>query len=112
MLFKERADGPTPNGGSYSEIYYRDDDGNPVDKEVATRCEIVEHDADGMFISSTLGFLEKKKNKNALFGAGRSIYSSEAPGDCECTSHSVIEHIVHIDGVTGSSPVATTCIPA
>lgn len=61
MLFKERADGPTPNGGSYSEINYRDDDGNPVDKEVATRCEIVEYDADGMFISSTLGFLEKKK---------------------------------------------------
>ena len=29
----------------------------------------------------------------------------------ECTSHSVIEHIVHIDGVTGSSPVATTTNP-
>lgn len=61
MLFKERADGPTPNGGSYSEIYYRDDDGNPADKKEATRFEIVEYDADGGFISSTLGFLEKKK---------------------------------------------------
>ena len=61
MLFKERAVGPTPNGGSYSEIYYRDDNGNPADKEVATRCEIVEYDAEGRAIRSTLGFLEKKK---------------------------------------------------
>ena len=29
-------------------------------------------------------------------------------GCYECTTHSVIEHIVHIDGVTGSSPVQTT----
>ncbi len=27
---------------------------------------------------------------------------------CECTSPTLTEHIVHIDGVTGSSPVATT----
>ena len=41
--------------------------------------------------------------------------SSEKPykpfrafGDCECTPPTLTEHIVHIDGVTGSSPVATT----
>ena len=61
MICKERTDGPTPNGGSYSEIYYRDDDGNPADKKAATRCEIVEYDAEGRIISSTLGFLGKKR---------------------------------------------------
>ncbi len=66
MIYKERAEGPTPNGGSYSEIYYRDDDGNPADKEMATRCEIVEYDAGGRAISSTLGFLKKKKKRPAI----------------------------------------------
>ena len=28
-----------------------------------------------------------------------------------CKLASMVEHIVHIDGVTGSSPVATTTIP-
>ena len=28
-----------------------------------------------------------------------------------CKGATMVEHIVHIDGVTGSSPVATTTIP-
>ncbi len=61
MLFKERVDGPTPNGGSYSEIFYRDDEGNPVDEAEATRFEIVEYDENGRFLFSTIGFIEKMK---------------------------------------------------
>ncbi|MBR2566908.1 MAG: hypothetical protein IKE29_20160 [Paenibacillus sp.] len=33
------------------------------------------------------------------------------PPICLCKLASMAEHIVHIDGVTGSSPVATTKIP-
>ncbi len=65
MIYKERADGPTPNGGSYSEIYYRDDDGNSADKDVATRFEIVEYDENDRRISSTYGFLKQKKRKKS-----------------------------------------------
>jgi hypothetical protein len=40
-------DGPTPNGGVKSRICYSDDDGNLVDKEVATRARIVEYNEAG-----------------------------------------------------------------
>ena len=33
----ERYNRPTPNGGDYSEIFYMDDNGNYVDKKVATK---------------------------------------------------------------------------
>lgn len=39
--------GPTPNGGVSSTIYYKDDNGNPADKSVATAAEVVEYDAKG-----------------------------------------------------------------
>lgn len=60
MFCKERADRPTPNGGSYSEIYYQDNDDKAADKEIAIRCEIIEYDTEGKFKSSILYFLEKK----------------------------------------------------
>lgn len=50
-----RIDGRTPNGGDYSEIHYFDDENNPVDKAVATKCVIRECRADGELISETWG---------------------------------------------------------
>lgn len=43
----ERRKGKTPNGGVASVCYYRDDEGRPVDKSLATRMEIHELDDDG-----------------------------------------------------------------
>ena len=53
MIFKERANGPTPNGGSYSEIYYRDDEGNPADSKrfILTRYELFLHSKTPTFTS-------------------------------------------------------------
>lgn len=53
----ERFEGPTPNGGVASEIFYQDESGQPVPKELATRCEIVELDADGNQVARTYGTL-------------------------------------------------------
>lgn len=47
--------GKTPNGGDYSEIYYFDADGNPVDADVAVRCMIRECAADGTLINEIWG---------------------------------------------------------
>lgn len=46
-MAEERIEGPTPNGGAYSIAYWRDDNGNPVDREQATKVEIVEYDEAG-----------------------------------------------------------------
>jgi len=35
-------------------------------------------------------------------------HMGDDPPICLCKLASMVEHIVHIDGVTGSSPVATT----
>ena len=45
MASSERKDGPTPNGGAYSIVYFQDEQGNPVEKEQATKMEAVEFDA-------------------------------------------------------------------
>lgn len=50
MATYERVDEPTPNGGDYSEIYYYDDAGNPVDGEKATRCFLRECKKDGTLV--------------------------------------------------------------
>ena len=55
MATHERIDGPTPNGGVYSEIYYFDSNGNPVDEEKAARCVIRECDKNGNLIHETWG---------------------------------------------------------
>ena len=36
---------------------------------------------------------------------------NDDPLICLCKLATIVEHIVHIDGVTGSSPVATTTNP-
>lgn len=53
----ERIEGPTSNGGVASMIHYQDDDGQPVPRDHATRCEIVELDAEGDHVGRTYGSL-------------------------------------------------------
>ena len=55
----ERRDKPTPNGGDYSEIFYYDDDGNSVDKTVATKAVIREYKADGTVINEIFADFSK-----------------------------------------------------
>ena len=50
-MTSERKNHPTPNGGDYSEIFYFDDDGNRVDKAVATKAVIRECKKDGTLIN-------------------------------------------------------------
>jgi len=49
-MTSERRDGPTPKGGDYSEMFYFDDDGNSVDKTVATKVIVRECKNDGTLI--------------------------------------------------------------
>ena len=56
----ERLNEPTPNGGDYSEIYYYDKDGNPVDAEQAERCVIRECKNDGSLVGETIGMIQAK----------------------------------------------------
>jgi len=55
MVSYEKHIGPTPNGGDYSEIYYFDDAGKPVDKEQATQCVIRECLNDGTLVGEING---------------------------------------------------------
>ncbi len=55
MITKEDHEGPTPNGGVRSTIYYQGADGQPADRDAATRCVIVEYDAQGEEIQRTYG---------------------------------------------------------
>ena len=57
MATSERHVGKTPNGGVESVAYFKDADGNPVDKEEATAVEIVEFDGDGKVVRRTCGVL-------------------------------------------------------
>ena len=45
-----RIDGPTPNGGVYSETYFYDENGKEVEKEQATKAYGCEFDANGNLI--------------------------------------------------------------
>jgi len=51
----EKVIGKTPSGGDYSEIYYLDDDGNPAENDVATKCMIRECKADGTLLNEIYG---------------------------------------------------------
>jgi hypothetical protein len=53
MPTEESQNEPTPNGGVRSTCFYLDDEGNPAEKDVATKAEIVEYDAEGNAIHRT-----------------------------------------------------------
>jgi len=59
LITSERRDNPTPNGGDYSEIFYFDDDGNSVDKTVATKAIIKEYKKDGTVINEIFADINK-----------------------------------------------------
>lgn len=50
--------GKTPNGGDYSEIYFFDDKGNPIDQKNASRCVIRECKENGELLKETLATCE------------------------------------------------------
>ena len=54
MTYK-RIDEKTPSGGDYSEIYYFDDFGQPVDEDKASKCVIRECKADGTLLNEIFG---------------------------------------------------------
>lgn len=57
MAESRRKDGPTPNGGTYSVVYFLDDSGELVDEAEATNVELVEFDAEGSQVFRTYGQL-------------------------------------------------------
>lgn len=61
MAMTKRINGPTPNGGAYSEIYYFNDSGDSVDEKAATKCVIRECTEDGDLIQETWGTCSPKK---------------------------------------------------
>ena len=50
-----RIEGATPSGGAYSEIYFFDAAGKPVDEAKAVRCVIRECAENGDLINETCG---------------------------------------------------------
>jgi len=56
-MTSERRDGPTPRGGDYSEILYFDDDGNSVDKELASRAIVKEYEKNGTVINEIFAII-------------------------------------------------------
>lgn len=52
-ITEERIDGATPAGGAYAVAYYLSAAGEPIDRALAERVEIVEFDAGGKEIART-----------------------------------------------------------
>ena len=65
-MMTQRQDGPTPNGGAYSEICYFNDAGDMVDGSEATRCVIRECAADGTLLCETWGVCRDAGKQDAL----------------------------------------------
>ncbi len=61
MATYKKVNEPTPNGGAYSEIYYFDADGKPVDENDAARFVIRECKENGELICETWGFAPEKE---------------------------------------------------
>lgn len=55
----EVINGEMPNGGVKAEIFYMNDDGDVVEKDIATRAVIRELDKNGNLINETWGFFGK-----------------------------------------------------
>ena len=71
MAKQERTEGPTPNGGAYAIGYFKDKDGNPVDKKDAVSVEITEFDAQGESIFRTYATLtppDESEDRSLLDG--------------------------------------------
>lgn len=63
-VFWERKDGPTPNGGDYSVLYWRDKDGRRSTKQEAVGREVVEFNKKGREIYRT--YFSDKPNRGEL----------------------------------------------
>ena len=57
----ERREGPTPNGGAYSEAFYFNKDGVEVVIDDASRIIIKEYTEDGRLLETTYGSLKSKE---------------------------------------------------
>ena len=55
----EKINGPTPSGNKYAIIYYQDSNGEPANKDEATRVEIVEFDDSDTAVFRTYAVLKK-----------------------------------------------------
>lgn len=58
-MASKSADGPTPNGGVRSTMFFLDDDGREAAEELATRAVIVEYDEAGNPVHRTYGTLDR-----------------------------------------------------
>lgn len=65
MASERSIEGKTPNGGVKSTMYFQDDDGQPVEEDVATRAVIVEYGKDGNSIRRTYGTLNPQDSSDA-----------------------------------------------
>jgi|GEM_PF-898870 len=61
IITSERRNHSTPNGGDYSEIFYYDDDGNSVDKKIATKAIVREYKKDGTLINEIFADISKSE---------------------------------------------------
>jgi len=57
----KRIDEPTPSGGAYSVIYYRDTNGKACREAEAVSCEIVEYDENNEPIQRIYGSIEQPR---------------------------------------------------
>lgn len=53
MATSRRVDGPTPNGGDYSEVYFLTNDDVLTDESRATKAEVVEYTTGGKLVHRT-----------------------------------------------------------
>ena len=65
MVSHIRIEGATPSGGVYSEIYFFDAAGNPVDETKAVRCIIRECAENGDLINETWGTVGNSRHTPA-----------------------------------------------
>lgn len=64
-----RIDGPTPQGGDYSEVFYFDSNDNIVsDPDRAVRGVVRECTQEGILISSTWFYLDNKQERGSSDG--------------------------------------------
>jgi hypothetical protein len=60
MASSQKRDGPTPNGGAYSQAFFLDVRQVLVDERVATRIRIIEYNDKGEIIHTTYGTIDRQ----------------------------------------------------